>query len=201
MTPSPVPDHSAPRQPLLATVQLLRMAKAGDQAALDALMTRYLPRLRRWASGRLPGHARHLLDTADLVQETLLLTLERLDQIEISGAGGFQAYVRSAVLNRVRDEIRWSARRPGPDGVPDSLESPDPSPLERAIGADIVARYERAMSTLKHEDQLLLHLRIELDCAYDEIAAMTERPTPDAARVATTRALRRLADAMAAHDA
>src|SRR5262249_14843838 len=90
---------------LVATTELLRRAKGRDRAALDALAARYLPRLKSWASGRLPMRARSLLDTADLVQETLLRTLERLDQIEVRGPGGFQAYVRSAVLNRIRDQI------------------------------------------------------------------------------------------------
>jgi RNA polymerase sigma factor (sigma-70 family) len=192
-------EPPAPGPPLVATTQLLLRAKQGDQAALDALMARYLPRLRAWASGRLPMRARSLLDTADLVQETLLRTFERLDQIEVRGPGGFQAYVRSAVLNRIRDAVRWAARRPGPDGVPETLESPDPSPLELAIGADLVTRYERALATLTEDDQQLLHLRIELDYDYHEIAAIADRPSRDAARVAVTRALRRLADAMGDH--
>lgn len=185
---------------LVATTQLLLRAKQGDRAALDALLARHLPRLRAWASGRLPMRARSLLDTMDLVQETLLRTLQRLDRFEVRGPGGFEAYVRSAVLNRIRDEVRWADRRPGPDGVPESLSSPDPSPLELAIGADTVARYERALATLREEDRQLLHLRLELDYDYDEIAEICDRPSRDAVRVAVTRALRRLAEAMGSHE-
>lgn len=193
---SPDPERPALEPHLLATTQLLRRAKRGERAALDALMTRYVQRLKTWASGRLPMHARSLLDTGDLVQETFLRTLGRLEEIEVQGAGSFQAYVRSAVLNRIRDEVRWAARRPGPDGVPESLESREPSPLEQAVGADLAARYERALATLSRTEQLLLHLRVELDYDYDEIAEMTGRPSRDAARVAVSRALRRLAEAM-----
>ena len=194
------PEPAAPGAPLVATTQLLQRAKDGDRAALDALMVRYLPRLRAWASGRLPMRARSLLDTSDLVQETLLRTFERLDRIEVRGPGGFQAYVRSAVLNRIRDEIRWAGRRPGPDGVDENLPSAEPTPLELAIGADLVARYERALASLSEEEQRLLHLRIELDYDYDEIATMTERPSRDAVRMALKRALGRLAAAMGDHD-
>jgi RNA polymerase sigma-70 factor (ECF subfamily) len=181
---------------MLATTQLLRRAKDGDRAALDALTERYLPRLQAWASGRLPQRARGLLETGDLVQETFLRVLKGLDRVEVRGPGGFQAYLRSAVLNRIRDEIRWKARRPGPDGVPESLESAEPSPLERAVGADLTARYERALATLPPAEQQLLHLRIELDFDYGEIAEMAERPTPEAARKAVARALSHLAEAM-----
>ncbi len=187
----------APQDPrLLATIDLLRLSKAGDDRARDELLGRYLPRLRRWASGRLPMYARSLLDTSDLVQDTLLRVLQGLDRIEERGPGGFQAYVRQAVLNRIRDEVRWAARRPGPDEVPESLADATPSPLENAIGADVLERYERGIAGLSAEDRELLLLRIELDFDYAEIATMTGRPSRDAARMAVQRALAKLAEAM-----
>jgi len=196
MSPGPSPDDEAAAAPLLAMVELLRLAKEGDQQALEQILARYVPRLRRWASGRLPVRARSLMDTGDLVQETLLRVLTGLDRIEVRGPGGFQAYVRQAVLNRIRDEVRWTNRRPGPDGVPESLEHPAPSPLENAIGGDLLDRYERALATLKEPERELLHLRIELDFDYEEIAAMTGKSSRDAVRMAVQRALARLAEAM-----
>ncbi len=180
---------------ILLTQELLRLAKAGDARALDALMSRYLPRLQRWAAGRLPPWARSLFDTSDLVQETLLQTLRGLDGIEVRGPGGFQAYVRQAVLNRIRDQIRWSRRRPD-GGELEVIEDRAPSPIERAVGADLLERYERALATLRESDRELLHLRIELDFDYAEIMAMTGHASPDAVRVAVRRALSRLAEAM-----
>jgi RNA polymerase sigma-70 factor (ECF subfamily) len=164
--------------------------------ALQVLTARYLPRLTRWASGRLPLYARSLLDTSDLVQETLLRAVQGLDGIEVRGPGGFQAYVRQAVLNRIRDQVRWARRRPGPDEVPEDLEDRTPSPLERAIGADLLERFEKALAGLSEEDRQVLHLRIELDFDYEEIAGLTDRPSRDAARMAVKRALRRLLEAM-----
>ena len=185
-----------PPDPLLATIELLRRAKDGDLKARDQLLSRYLPRLGRWAAGRLPLYARSLLDTSDLVQETLFKVVEGLDRIEVRGPGGFQAYVRQAVLNRIRDEVRWAARRPGPDGVPETLKEETPSPLENAIGADVLARYESGLAQLSESDRELLHLRIELDFDYEEIATMTGKPSRDAVRMAVQRALARLAEEM-----
>lgn len=189
-------SNAAGTPPLLATTDLLRLAKQGEPRAMEQLMARYLPRLQRWACGRLPMHARSLLDTADLVQETLLRVMQGLDRIEVRSPGAFQAYVRQAVLNRIRDEARWAGRRPGPDGVPETLPDRSPSPLENAIGAEMLERYERGLASLDEEDRQLLHLRIELDFDYQEIATMTSRPSRDAARMAVQRALARLADAM-----
>ena len=89
-----------------------------------------------------------------------------------------------------RDGVR------GPDGVPDRLENRTPSPLEAAIGTDALERYERALTELTNEERQLLHLRIELDYSYEEIAVITERSTRDAARMAVQRSLRRPADVM-----
>ena len=181
---------------LLLTTELLRRAKEGDSKALEALLARYLPRLQRWASGRLPAYARSLLDTADLVQETLLRTVEGLDGVEIRGPGGFQAYVRQAVLNRIRDQVRWARRRQAAEGAAEDMPDMAPSPLEMAIGGDLLGRYERALEGLTEEERQLLHLRIELDFDYAEIAGMTGRPSRDAARMAVQRALRKLAEVM-----
>lgn len=189
-------DDRPPAPELMITGDLLSRAKGGDRSALGALMERYRPRLVRWASGRLPAYARSLLDTNDLVQETLLRAIEVLDSIEVRGPGVFQAYVRQAVLNRIRDQVRWARRRPGQDGVPETLEDAAPSPLERAIGTETLERYERALERLSEDERRLLHLRIELDFSYEEVAAITERGSRDAARMAVQRALRKLADEM-----
>lgn len=185
---------------LLLTTELLLRAKQGDARALDALTARFLPRLQRWASGRLPDYVRSLVDTTDIVQDTLLRAIQSLDGIEIRGPGGFQAYVRQAVLNRIRDQIRWARRRPGVGGVPETLLDHAPSPLEQAIGADVLQRYEQALAHLDGADRQLLHLRIELDFSHAEIAAITGHATPDGARMAVRRALARLAAEMG-HDA
>lgn len=185
-----------PSSDLLITGDLVKRAKDGDRQAMSALVARYRPRLERWASGRLPLYARSLLDTSDLVQETLLRAIEGLDLIEVRGPGFFQAYVRQAVLNRIRDQVRWARRRPGPDEVPEDLTDVGPSPLESAIGADLLQRFEASLAKLNEEEQQLLHLRIELDFDFEEIAAVTGRGSRDAARMAVQRALRKLAEIM-----
>ena len=189
----PHPEHTSPD--LLITGELVHRAKQGDPSALEALMARYHPRLIRWASGRLPSYARSLLDTNDLVQETLLKVIQRIDSVEVGGIDCFQAYTRRAILNRINDQIRWSRRRPNEE-VPEELADGLPSPIEHAIEADLLDRYERALEMLSEEDRRLLHLRIELDFGYAEIATITERNSSDAARMAVQRALRKLVEIM-----
>ncbi|HEX5107058.1 MAG TPA: RNA polymerase sigma factor [Vicinamibacterales bacterium] len=101
----PSPDPSS-------TVELVALAQQGDRSALDRLFARHAPPLRRWASGRLPGWARDLADTDDVVQDALLQTFKRIEDFEARGAGSLHAYLRQAVLNRIRDQLRRLKRRP-----------------------------------------------------------------------------------------
>src|SRR5438045_1536488 len=93
-----------------STFELLERVRAGDAGAMDTLLGRYLPRLRRWARGRLPRWARDLTDTDDLVQDTLLRSFKQLQRFEQRSEGALQAYLRQAVINRIRDELRRRRR-------------------------------------------------------------------------------------------
>ena len=73
---------------------------------MDRLLARHVVPLQRWASGRLPAWARAVTDTDDLVQDTLLQTFKHISDLEPRAAGALQAYLRQAVMNRIRDEIR-----------------------------------------------------------------------------------------------
>jgi RNA polymerase sigma-70 factor (ECF subfamily) len=179
-----------------STLSLLTRARAGDQAALDELFGRYGPRLRRWASGRLPRWARDLAETSDIVQETLLQVFKRIDRFEHRGEGALQAYLRQAVMNRISNELRRANRRPA--GLELSPDVPDEaaSPLDAAIGAEAVERYEAALQRLPPEDRELIVARVELGLTYSEIATMADRPSANAARMAVMRALAQLAEDM-----
>jgi len=178
---------------------LLARAKAGDTMALNDLCARYLPRLQRWAHGRLPAWARGALDTHDLVQDTLAQVVQRLGSFEPRHEGAFQAYLRQALMNRVRDEIR-RANRKAPAGPLDSAKSsPDPSPLEEAIGQEALERYEAALLRLRPEDREAIIVRIEMGQSYADVAEALGKPSVAAAHMAVSRALVRLAKEMS-HD-
>ena len=179
-----------------STFSLLERAHGGDGAALDRLMARHLTPLRRWARGRLPQWARDGTDTDDLVQHALLQTFKRLDQIEIRGPGALLAYLRQAVLNQVRNEMRRCGRRPGMTGVDEGEVDPGRSPLEQAIGREAVDRYEQALMRLRPEEREAIVGRVEMGYSYEELADALEKPSAEAARKAARRALLRLVEEM-----
>lgn len=189
-----VPAASFTRMDPETSLALLERVRLGDREALELLLRRYVPALRRWARGRLPRWARDLADTEDLVQETVIRTLRNLQTFEYRHEGALQAYLRQAVMNRIRDECRRVSKRPEIGDLDEGLADGSRSPLEAAVGAQAVARYEAALQQLKPEDREAIVARIEMGYSYGEIAVMMAKPSPDAARVAVSRALLRLAE-------
>lgn len=181
---------------LESTVTLVQRAKAGDTGALDRLFARCLPPLRRWASGRLPRWSRDLMDTDDLVQETVIRAVKRVDAFEPRHDGALQAYLRQAVMNRIRDEIRRTTRLPAADTLDDQHQESSASPLDQAIGREAVDRYEAALRRLRPDEREAIIMRVEMDESYGEVARALRKPSPDAARMAVSRALVRLAEEM-----
>ena len=178
------------------TFDLVERAKAGDDDALNHLFARYLPSLRRWASGRLPRWTRDLMDTDDLVQETVVRAVKRINRFESRHEGALQAYLRQAVVNRIRDEVRRARRAPATDLLDDNAADPAASPLEEAIGAEAMERYEAALGRLRAEEREAIVTRVEMDGSYQDVAKALGKPSADAARMAVSRALLRLAQEM-----
>lgn len=175
-----------------STIDLVERVRQGDRTALDRLFARHAPALRRWAAGRLPQWARDVTDTDDLVQDALLKTFRRIEDFDARGTGALNAYLRQVVLNGIRDELRRKACRPDATDLDESAVDHAPSPLEQAIGREALDRYELALSRLKPDEQEALVARMELGYTYEELAAVVNRPTPEAARKAVQRALVKL---------
>lgn len=178
------------------TVELLQLARAGDQDALERLLARCIPVLLRWARGRLPQSARGMLETRDLVQDAVIAAMRRLDAFEPRHQGALQAYLRQAVMNRIKDVMRQHHRRPERTDLPESLPDEATSPLEAAIGSENAARYEAALQRLKPADREAIIGRLEMHYSYEELAIALGKPTPAAARIAVTRAMKQLAEEM-----
>lgn len=176
------------------TCRLLELAKAGDREALDLLFSRHIPSLRRWAAGRLPRWARDIADTQDLVQDTVIQVFKRVEVFESRGEGALQAYLRQAVLNKIRNELRNRGRRPSFEALDDHAPGDRTSPLESAIRQEQRDRYDAALWRLNAHDRELVVARLEMGLTYEEMAAALDKPSWNAARMATARALLRLAE-------
>jgi len=114
--PPPTGEHLDPLLSDEPTMELVIRAREGDRMAVEALLQRCLPSLKRWAHGRLPAAARGPLDTGDLVQDDAAARLRRLP-------GGFTSREAAAdnmdhfhghQITRKRAREQLSARLHGP---------------------------------------------------------------------------------------
>lgn len=183
-----------PRYSLLTSGELLSRARKGDRHAVSVLFGRHVPLLRRWAHGRLPHWARRMGDTADLVQDAVMNTFKRLNGFDHRGEKALQRYLRQAVHNRILDTLRRVDVRAVTEELSEDEVDRGASPLSVAISGQESERYRAALQTLKDDDRALIVGRIELGYNYEQLAMMSGRPSPDAARVALKRALARLVD-------
>jgi len=180
----------------LPSLVLLARMQQGEAAARDELVRRYWPRLMRWAHGRLPMGAREMHDTVDIVQETMVAALGRMHEFEPEHDGALQAYLRTAILNRIRTLAKRAATRGEKIEADSGIVDHSPSPLEQAIGREALERYESALRRLRPDDAQAIHLKLELGLPYSEIASELGKPNMTAARKAVSRAIARLAREM-----
>jgi RNA polymerase sigma factor (sigma-70 family) len=165
-------------------------------SAARVLIERTVGPLRRWARGRLPFYARAGANTEDVVQDAVLHALARVDRFEHRSVDGMQHYLRESVRNRIRDEIRRVTRRGVGEELPESLNDGRYSPLEELILKERSERYLAALRTLKPADRMAIIFRLEHHLSFEEIARRLAKSSPDAARMAVTRAVKRLAEAI-----
>jgi RNA polymerase sigma-70 factor (ECF subfamily) len=200
MEQEPPPPRRLPSD--TASEELLQRAQRGERHALDVLIARYLPQLRQWVHRVLPHWARSVADTADVVHETLLHTLVNLRAFEPRKDGALRAYLRRALLNRVRDQIRHANVRKGTSVIDEDVflaphQPAGTSPLEAAIAQQEHEHYISALRELSPTDRHAIVARIELGYSYEQLAIALGKSTPGAARVAVRRGLVRLAKTMA----
>ena len=176
-----------------STATLLSLLRQGDHSARERLLARYLPLLRRWAHGRLPARARDLNDTNDLVQITLLSALKNLDQFESRHEGALLAYLRTALMNAIRGELRRVGRAGVVESLPENSEALGMDSLVPRLDQDQWLDYENALGKLPENKREAVLLRLEFGMSYAEIASALDRPSEAAASMMVSRALIELA--------
>ncbi len=176
------------------TVTLLERIQCGDDEALNALLARVLPRLRRWAHGRLPVVARSMLDTGDIVQVVAAKAVRQLARLDLQERSSLAWYLRQAIRNEIATQWRRAGRTPIKTTLGDALPANQTSPLEQLLGAERVAHYEAALNQLDAGDRDAIVGRFELAYDYEELAHYLGKASAATARVAVHRAVKRLAE-------
>ena len=89
--------------------ELLKRARAGDQAALGELLEKYRGHLRHLAENLLDDRAAGRLDASDLVQQTCLSVHKQIADFDGQDAAQFAAWLRQIHERNVRNAVHEAA--------------------------------------------------------------------------------------------
>jgi RNA polymerase sigma-70 factor (ECF subfamily) len=186
------------------TLTLVSAAQRGDPRALNDLVGRYLPLVRRIVLLRMGRPLRMLAEVEDLVQEALIRILRGIGRFEHRSEGSFRNWLAKCVRCEVADRTRDASRRKrGTNRVRrfsdfDStlassiLAAGQPSPSDIARGAELAERIDEALLEIPQGHRELVILRVACGMSFEEIAAELGISRPETARVAFHRVLARL---------
>lgn len=173
---------------LSKTAILLNRINDGDKKAEQELVQHCYPLLMKWAHGRIPYSERSLLETTDIVQESILRGMQRIGKFESKGAGAFLAYLRKIFINCINESVK----KPNNSyDIDDFLNNRTDFSTE--VDLDEFLLYENALDKLNEQDKLSVILRIEFGFTYAEIAHEMGKASDDAARMFVNRALAKMA--------
>ncbi len=183
------------------TQELVLEAQAGDRAALDALMTRYLPALRAFVRLRCDRVLRARESSSDLVQTACREAIGALQDFEWRSEGSFRNWLFAFALNKIRNRRnhflaqKRDARREMRGTVGDAALGAayaGLSPTQEIVSGEGVDRIEAAIDSLPEAYREVVLLSRFVGLSSQEIAEQLGK-TDGAVRVQLSRALARLA--------
>jgi RNA polymerase sigma-70 factor (ECF subfamily) len=151
---------------------LLERLRAGDREAANELFAVHGARLQRALRARLPKQLRALVDEDELVQATLLRSLQILGRFEWRGQGAFLAWLVGIAVNVFREQAA-QARRPveeQPTSMGEVLERDSNSPSRVAERLEDWQLLEEALDQLDEDDRVLVVHRQILEQDYRSLA-------------------------------
>jgi len=206
MTTEPRDEAGLP-EPSAPTTQHVRRALGGHAESVDWIVARFSPLLLAQASYRLPREVRAWCEPEDLVNETWIVALPRLDRIACRD-GRFTPtlvrYLSSTLLhlanNIARKHIRREAGRraspPGHDEVTtgdpnDRLAADQVGVVTRAVHRERRSRVMACLEELAPKDREVILLR-GIEQQSSQVVALLLGLTPEAVAMRYSRALKRL---------
>ena len=131
--------------------ELVERVRRGDGRAFDTLVTRYMQRAFSVAF-RVLGQKE---DAEDLVQDTFLVVLQRIDSFEPGRA--FAPWFFRILVNRGLNARKARALR-AVDEIPETASSSRPSPEREAERAELCERLAAALTALPQRQRLVVEL-------------------------------------------
>src|SRR5262245_16784174 len=177
--------------------QLVQKASSGDPPSVEALLQRYLPRLRAFVRLRMDASLRQRESSSDLVQSVCREVLQHAGTFEYDGEERFRAWLFKTALHKIlehkraavaakRDVRREVSMTDGVDYA--DLRLALQSPSQVAIAGELAQQVEQAFDLLSDEHREVIALARIVGLPHAEIARQMDRGE-GAVRMLLSRAL------------
>ena len=179
-------------RPVEIELETIRLAQAGDEAALAQIYVSYARLIYRYHYSRVGNPA----DAEDLTSQTFMAVLESLPRYQHRGR--FTAWMFQIARNKAMDHFRGNNKMSTVTGpVADTAQA---DALEAVYQKESKTQLKRLLQTLDEDERELLRLRFTAELSFVQIGQLLGR-TEDAVRKSIRRILDRLAVEMEARHA
>ncbi|MFO1076124.1 MAG: sigma-70 family RNA polymerase sigma factor [Planctomycetota bacterium] len=179
------------------TPALAQRAATGDPESVEALLLRYLPRLRAFVRLRVDNVLRQRESSSDLVQSICREVLQGAGTFTYEGEERFRAWLFKAALNKILERKRSLAAQKrdvarevamGPEADYQDLHLALQSPSKMAAAGEFAAQMERAFDELPEDYREVITLARIVGLPHAEVARQMGRGE-GAVRMLLSRAL------------
>lgn len=197
---------------LTRSMELVRQGQRGDAGAVNELLTRYIPRLRRILAVKIAPAQRAAIDPDDVLQETLIVATQRLGGFEAHSAGSLLHWLAKIADNQIKSRLEYlhaekrdagRERRLGAEadstaGPGIAVPSTDPSPSQVYAREELEKLVDRELQQLEPPDYRdVILLRDYCESEWEHIRTVLRRPTLGAVQDLYHRAHARLRERLA----
>ena len=208
-TPQPPEDRNTLEDSLDAlpelsySMELVQKVQGGEGGAMDELLERYQPRMRRIIAIKMGAKLRRQIDVEDILQEVFLIAFRKIEGLELRSKASILRWMAKIAQNVMHSKVDYfSAQKrsagkevslhglaPSSDSLEPQISAGVTSPSQRAARSELQELVDRQVERLEPADyREVILLRDYQECEWDEIGSLLERPT-----VAATQGLYRRA--------
>lgn len=181
---------------------LIQRASHGDAIAVDALLERHLPGLRKYVRDKISPALLAKESTSDVVQSVCREVLQGIDRFEYQGEAAFRNWLYQAALRKLIDHLRYhQAEKRDARAAPNSslssaecalIASSIHSPSKDAMLREETEALERGFERLGENDRRIIRM-VFIEGRTHAQAAEQLGCTEESSRKQLSRALARLA--------
>jgi RNA polymerase sigma-70 factor (ECF subfamily) len=190
------------------TDRLLEQARVGDRAAMEALYSAHRTYLRCVIDLRMDDELRRRVDVSDVVQETQLEAIGRMQEYLRGPTVSFRIWLRQTALEQLinlrrrhvlarKRTVRSQVRLPDHSSVALAQNLMPRRPSEIVRGAELAQQVRQAVANMDEADRELILLRHFEELTNAEVAELL-KIDPDTLRKRHGRAIRKLGQQLAA---